>query len=933
MKKHILPLILILLAQVASAQIKVYENQIIEVGESVIRETDTIPNISGFQNTGAGLNWDFTGHNIHSTATTSAVNPATTPYASDFPSSNLSMTNDNVNFLYFQSSAAALYAQGLAGDFFGNGTSIAAQLNPPTITYDYPLEYLKTYSGNYTIVEAVDGSQFNVDSVRLNRTASHTNAVEAYGKVETNYGIFKTVKDKRIEYTKDEIYAYFSILPGIIPPTWSLVTTVFDTTVNYYWHTREGKLPVAEVSTNLQNDIDSTTLIITQAVPEPLANFGFEDACVGDVVQFSDSSIQNPTSWRWNFGDGNTSTDQNPTHTYIGSGQFTVQLIVDRNYPDTLEKTITINGVNADAGSDEDICPGNSVTLTATGGVSYEWSNNDMIASTSVSPSTTSTYSVTVTAANGCTASDQVIVNVLDEPSPALYDAVICNSNPVTLDAGNPGATYDWSTNDTSQTISVGVPNTYVVTVTDPSGCSITDTAVVTAGSNLSVPLTDLDACEGDTVVLNAGNPGADYTWSTGDTTRTISVTIGNTYSVTVDDQGCSGSGSSTVSYHANPTPEILGDSIICSGESTYLFVNTTDAITWSTQSGNDSIMVNPGADQYYSVEFEDGFGCTGTDSVLVIVNALPNAQITGNTEICIGDQTTLTAGGGVDFDWSNNDTTTSIVVDPSTNQSYSVVVTDVNGCSDNAQVNVTVNPLPIATIVGPDETCSGESVTLTASGGLDFDWSNNDTTASVEVSPVTSTTYSVTVTDANSCSADTVKDILVNALPSVSFSFDDTTVCLDQLDTLVLSASPAGGSYTGLGVVGNSLALQEIADANLTSSYVFYSYTDNNGCSAMDSLLVELGPCPGINDVSSFEFDLYPNPTNNGFYISSPEFGNERITIVLTDLSGKIHYTGYAVSNREFIATHDFANGMYLLTGRNQQGQILLQGKVQVLH
>ncbi|MEX2590194.1 MAG: PKD domain-containing protein, partial [Chitinophagales bacterium] len=791
----------------------------------------------------------------------------------------------------------------------------------PSLIYDYPLEYLKNFSGSYKISEKGDGSAFGVDSVWLKRESEHFDTVEAHGLVETDYGIYKSIKDKRVEYIVDTIFAKFSVFPGL-PAQWNQVDLIYDTLVNYYFHTREGKLPVAEVSTDLQGDLDSTTLIITQATPEPLANFGFEDACVGQVVQFTDSSIQNPSSWQWDFGDGsNGSTQQNPSHTYTSSGQFTVRLIASRNYPDTLEKTITINEVIADAGADEDICPGDTVTLTASGGVGYAWNNNSTDASITVSPSSTSTYSVTVTGATGCTDADQVTVNVLPEPSPALFDAIICNGNPVTLDAENPGATYNWSTTESSQTITVSTPDTYVVTITDPSsGCSITDTAVVTTGSNLNVPLNDVDACEGDTVVLNAANSGADYIWNTGDTTRTISVTLDGSYSVTVDDQSCTGTGTATVTFHANPEPEITGDSVICAGDSTYLFVNTTDNITWSTFSGNDSILVSPGADQYYSVELEDALGCTGTDSILLTVNPLPNAQITGDTEICTGDQTTLTASGGTDYEWSNFETTASIQVSPTSDSTYSVIVTDTNTCSITIQETVVVNALPNASIIGNTEICEGETTTLTASGGTDYEWSNNnETTASIQVNPSSDETYTVIVTDNNtSCSNTAQETVEVNALPNVDFAFGDTTICFDQVSTLALEATPPGGTFSGVGVSGSTLDLTALVDSNLNSSTVFYTYTGSNNCTAEASIDVIYGACPGIEDYrANIDYQLYPNPSSNGFYVKSNIFQDKDITLSLIDLNGKAHVVTRADRSENFISTAELAEGLYFLIGR----------------
>src|SRR4029079_12937446 len=122
-----------------------------------------------------------------------------------------------------------------------------------------------------------------------------------------------------------------------------------------------------------------------------------------------------------------------------------------------------------------------------------------------------------------------------------------------------------------------------------------------------------------------------------------------------------------------------------------------------------------------------------------------------GRTRFCVGGSVTLTASSAASYAWSNGATTSSITVNAS--GSYSVTVTDANGCSaTSAATNVTVNPLPAASITGsgPTTFCAGCSVTLTASSGASYAWSNGATTPSITVND--SGSYSVTVTDPHGC-------------------------------------------------------------------------------------------------------------------------------------------------------------------------------------
>src|SRR5690625_4533595 len=136
-----------------------------------------------------------------------------------------------------------------------------------------------------------------------------------------------------------------------------------------------------------------------------------------------------------------------------------------------------------------------------------------------------------------------VKIGVCEDPDVDLGpDVTICEGESITLDAGNPGLDYEWSTNETTQTITVNSAGTYTVTVTD-GACSTTDSITVDVQA---LPVVDLGAdthiCEGETITLDAGNPGADYEWNDNSTGQTLDVTSGGTYSVTVTEGNCSAS-------------------------------------------------------------------------------------------------------------------------------------------------------------------------------------------------------------------------------------------------------------------------------------------------------------------------------------------------------------------------------------------------------
>ncbi|MFZ4522392.1 MAG: T9SS type A sorting domain-containing protein, partial [Bacteroidales bacterium] len=179
-----------------------------------------------------------------------------------------------------------------------------------------------------------------------------------------------------------------------------------------------------------------------------------------------------------------------------------------------------------------------------------------------------------------------------------------------------------------------------------------------------------------------------------------------------------------------------------------------------------------------YTVTATNASGCTDTETSAITVNPLPVASITpsGPTTFCEGGSVTLTASGGTGYLWSNAATTAAITV--SSAGTYTVTATNESGCSDTETSSITVNPLPVAAITpnGPTTFCVGGSVSLTASGGTSYLWSNSATTAAITVS--SSGTYTVTLSDENHCTD--YNEILVDVMPLLQVSV-----------TIVPSANP----------------------------------------------------------------------------------------------------------------------------------------------
>ena len=247
--------------------------------------------------------------------------------------------------------------------------------------------------------------------------------------------------------------------------------------------------------------------------------------------------------------------------------------------------------------------------------------------------------------------------------------------------------------------------------------------------------------------------------------------------------------------------------------------------------------------------------GCTNTATSSVLVNDLPDPSISGDLDICDGDTTTLTVNDGTTFEWSTGDIIASINV--SITDDYSVTVTDDNGCTDSESVIVMVHDLPTAEISGNIEICEGQSTTLTASGGVFYDWNTGGNMDSVQVT--IEDNYSVTVTDNNGCTDSESVMVIVNELPSVSLELDRDTFCITETNIELTGGSPLDGIYSGPGVAGN---IFEPSVAGLGMHTLTYSYTDSNGCSNSLNQDVVVEVCTGVKTVhDNGSINVFPKP------------------------------------------------------------------------
>ncbi|HHG84118.1 MAG TPA: T9SS type A sorting domain-containing protein [Bacteroidetes bacterium] len=336
---------------------------------------------------------------------------------------------------------------------------------------------------------------------------------------------------------------------------------------------------------------NSDSMVITVAIP-PSLNLGVDQTvCAADPVTLNAGTGPLGTTYSWNTGATSQVLVVTSPGTYIASvvtpgGCAAIDTIMVFNHPSP--------GVNL--GPDRVEC-GPYQLDAGGGGTTYLWSTS--ATTQSISLSTGGAFAVTVSNQFSCTDVDTVTITMGTVPTVNLgANQILCNGQTISLDAGNPGATYNWSNGASSQTITVTAPGIYIAEVTNAAGCTGRDTINI-AGSTLSVNLGGpQNICGNQTVVLNAGNPGQTFLWSNGATSQAITVTSAGTYTVTVTDPlGCQATASSTVGQVAGINAAIMNPATA----NIFQTVQFTDASSptpsiweWDFGDGNSSTAQNP---------------------------------------------------------------------------------------------------------------------------------------------------------------------------------------------------------------------------------------------------------------------------------------------------------------------------------------------------
>lgn len=625
-----------------------------------------------------------------------------------------------------------------------------------------------------------------------------------------------------------------------------------------------GNFTVTVTDANGCTGIASTVLTILQ---NPIATIVEEAfACDGQITLTASAGF---TTYLWEGPNGFSNNTQQPAVSQSGTYIVTV---TDTNgcTNSAVQNTIIPVQTPVSLSGPTQFCIGGSVDLVASPGlVDYTWSDGSITPALTVS--IPGTYTVTATDALGCSSTAVLNVGNFPQPAPVITGPLtVCPGNTATLGISGNFAAFNWSTNESTSSITIQPPFTATVTVTDTNGCTGTASASVMVSNQISPNIIPLPyACDGQ-ITLDAGTGFSNYNWSNAANTPQISVTQSGTYTVTVSDGGsCSGTASVQVTVPGLPALTVNGISQICAGQSAELSASS-GFVSYSWSNGQSGPAITTDQTNTYTVTATDVNGCTASASFVLGLAPSPAPIVEGNTTVCLGNSSVFSVLGNFDtYNWSNGASTAFITVSNPGN--YVVTVTAANGCSGTAAIDLNLSPSPEPSITGATLLCAGSSTTLNADAGFSvYAWSNGSNLPSISIQ--TGGIYTVTVSNSNGCTGTSTTQVLVAPPPTVNI-IGGGTLCNGSTATLIATGS-TGNFVWSNGTTGSSISVTQSGNYAVT-------VTDTNGCTTAAAETVETG-IPILTTLNNTTCRIQEVGTQN-FTLSAINGCDSVITIVTT--------------------------------------------------
>jgi gliding motility-associated-like protein len=595
-----------------------------------------------------------------------------------------------------------------------------------------------------------------------------------------------------------------------------------------------------------------TAHVFVDVVPHPAVSLGNDTTfCSGGSVQLNAANVG--ASYHWQDNSSSQFLNAATTGTYA----VTVTTGPACSASDNINITV-LSQANAAINPILPLCANvPSVTLTAAqpGGL---WSGAGFTDNTSgifyPAVSGTGSFTVSYGIAGMCGDTAQTTVQVNANPVVALgNDTTFCSGSTLVLNAANAGSSYTWQDNSHNQTFSVNTSGTYTVTVTNAALCTATDAITVNvvtkadATINPATPLC-LNAAPLTLVPVQAGGSwyGSGFANSSsgifdpvlsGVGTHTVTYIIGGT---------CGDTSQINVQVNALPLVNLGHDTTFCNGSSLTLnAANSGSSYTWQDNSHNQTLLVNSSGT--YSVTVTNAASCAASDAITVNVVNKADATINPATPLCLNSSplTLVAVQAGGSWYGSGFANSTSGIFDPVLSGTGTHTVTYIIGgsCGDTAQINVQVNALP-AVSLGHDTTiCLGSSLLLdAANAGSSYTWQDNSHNQTLNVN--SAGTYSVTVTNASSCSASDAVVVSTQAMADATINAV-APMCVNG-GTVTITAAQTGGVWSGAGFTDNTSGVFH-PDVSGAGNFNV-SYTIAGNCGDNDQITVQVNPAPVVN-------------------------------------------------------------------------------------
>lgn len=781
----------------------------------------------------------------------------------------------------------------------GRNTSGAATVVVNAAIYNVDASNVPTTivgSGNITITATTYGARIATLATPVTVTGNYAVVLKP---TNANGILNLAINDVAFGQSYDELftrfYSAYASYPN--PNNWNTIPTFEGGTANY----EILAAPIVNYSINTQFTPSATTVCQgtpvtytngttpTGALTNRMTNYQVFRTYFGTAT--SDSTfvydMDNLSPYIWS---GTT------TYTHPAAGTYDVLLGTNGGFWsscfDYTTHTITVNPSPAaptvTPGGPTTFCAGNSVTLTSSAATGNTWSNGATTQSITINAA--GTYTVTATAL-GCTspasAGQTITVNTLDNatftyPTNSICDAAP-NQTPTTSAAGAFSATPAGLTFASTSTGEINVAGSsagsYSVTYTTSGACPNT--------SN-------------QTIVIS-GAPDATFSYA-----QPSYCTNGTNPSPVYGTGASAGAFSSTAGLVINASTGAID--LASSNPGTY---TVTNAIAANGSCPADTKMSNVTIATAPTATVSGGGTQCGTSPLMVSV-ALTGA---GPWDVTYSDGTTTNTATGVTF--------SPLLITATASGTFTVSNVTMGGCSaaGTGSASVVFNPNPTVTFTPVGAVCDNASpVTLTASpAGGTFSGSTGVSGSTFDPSGLTpgSITLTYNYTDANGCSGSATSTVTLNAAPNATLA-TFTDVCLQDPSFGLTGGLPAGGTYSGTGVTGGNFS-PATAGAGLQT--ITYTVT-SNGCSDAASQSINVEDCAGIEEVSDFGLEIYPNPASSVVMIKT----GKDVNFSMISEDGKIVYpvSSLAMNTETQLEVSHLAKGIYFLHFNSAQGSLV---------